>query len=221
MGVVAQIQQLLRVSGDTVRVLVEGMHKARLKELTAQDPYLEAAVARIPPSRKVIDPIRSEALVRSVKQVFEYYCEMVPKMAQETTDRIFGEEDPYALFDAVIQNVVLRFEAKQYILEQRDILSSLQALAEELGREAEVLRSERDVLEQVKEQMEKNQRDYFLREQMRVISEQLGEGENVQDEAVDLADQIQAIQNIPNDSREKLMEGVRASLQDAAQLPGG
>ena len=205
-GVVAQIQQLLRVSGDTVRVLVEGMHKARLKELTAQDPYLEAAVARIPPSRKVIDPIRSEALVRSVKQVFEYYCEMVPKMAQETTDRIFGEEDPYALFDAVIQNVVLRFEAKQYILEQRDILSSLQALAEELGREAEVLRSERDVLEQVKEQMEKNQRDYFLREQMRVISEQLGEGENVQDEAVDLADQIQAIQNIPNDSREKLMK---------------
>ena len=79
-GVVAQIQQLLRVSGDTVRVLVEGVHKARLKELTAQDPYLEAAVARIPPSRKVIDPIRSEALVRSVKQVFEYYCEMVPKM---------------------------------------------------------------------------------------------------------------------------------------------
>ncbi len=205
-GVVAQIQQLLRVSGDTVRVLVEGEYKARLKELTVTEPYLEAVVTKIPPSRKVIDPIRSEALVRSVKQVFEYYCDMVPKMPKETIDMIFAEEDPYSLFDQVVQNVILRHEAKQYILEQRDILSGLQALAEELGREAEVLRSERDVLEQVKEQMDKNQRDYFLREQMRVISEQLGEGDNTQDEAMEFADQIQAIQRIPDDSREKLMK---------------
>lgn len=205
-GVVAEIKQMMRSSEDVVRVLVEGLYKAKVNDLLSFEPYLELSVSRLPAAIKRKLPAgETEALMRAVKQGFEAYAAVAPKLADEVMLGILGTDDPRLLFDLIVQNLGFKFEDKQKLLEQRELNAQLSMLVQILASEAEILNLERDIFEQVKEQMDKNQRDYFLREQMKVISEQLGESENVQDEAMAFSDEINAIRCISEDAREKLL----------------
>ncbi|MDF2567192.1 MAG: ATP-dependent protease La [Oscillospiraceae bacterium] len=206
-GVVAEIKQLLKVSKDTFRVLVEGLYKAKIESLYSVEPYLEAEITKVPMAvRKVSESMEVQALVRSAQQVFDYYATVVPKMPNEILDSVLLEKDPYELFDKIVQNILLPYADKQKLLETKGIKNQLKTLIELIAKESELLKLENDIFNEVKEKMDKNQRDYFLREQLKLISEQLGESENVQDEAVDFSEQVEAIKNISEESREKLMK---------------
>jgi len=205
-GVVVKVKQLLKTQENTVRVLVEGLYRAEIVRFTSLEGYLECEIREMPyrPNRRSASEI--EAVVRAVKSIFDEYADVVPKLADELVASILTEEDPQKLFDTVVQNIMLRFEDKQKLLEKSDLYGRLRLLAATLKKEAGILAIERDIFEQVKDNMDRNQRDYYLREQLRVISEELGEGENVQEEAEEFAAAIDKIRNLSDESREKLMK---------------
>lgn len=202
-GVVAEIRQMLKTPDNITRVLVEGSYKAKLVETVQTEPYLAAEVRRIPFNTKITaDEVEITALVRSVRDIFYEYCTLVPKMPKELVNSVLGEDDPYRLCEAIVFNVNFPYEDKQKLLEASNIIVRLSLLAAILSREIEVNDIERQIQEQVKEQIDKGQREYYLREQMKAISSQLGE-EDPQDEAYEYLDKIYAL-NLPKETEEKL-----------------
>ena len=206
-GVVAKVSQLLNGGKNSFRVMVEGLFKANLVELTEDGPYLTATVRPISePRRHNLPEDVEEALCRAVLSTFDRYCDMVPQMPKEIISSVYSQKTAQGLFDKIVQNLYLQAEDKQALLEERHLADRLRLLIEILDHEAMVLSWERDIYDQVKEQMDKNQRDYFLREQMRVISNELGEGESPADESMEFVEEIKALKHMPEETKEKLLK---------------
>lgn len=204
-GVVAEIQQLLTISKDTVRVLVVGLYKAKMLSLNTEKAYLEARVSRINNRKVNIEKTEEEAITRALKQAYMLYCDSMPKVSQEAMDSVLNAVSMQGLFDAIIQNVMLKFVQRQNLLEITTIDEQCKQLVQILINEAEVLRLECDILEQVRDKMDQHQHEYFLREQMKLIAEQLGEDDEY-DEENSFEAKIKAIKNISDESREKLLK---------------
>ncbi len=180
-GVVAEIRQIVKVNGDITRVLVEGIYKAKLTGINAEnEEYLKGTVAKIPKSLKYkCTENEMEAICRTLKESFEKYATVMPRMPKELYLNVLNESDPFKLFDAIITNISLLTEDKQYLLERNDIAEILLTLNDVILKEFEVLSIAKQIQQQTSENAEKNQRDYFLREQMKVIKEQLGEDDDL------------------------------------------
>lgn len=208
-GVVCSIKQLLKADDSTIRVLIEGLYKARLLRLSTDKPFLIAEVKRIPHAnsrRKKLSDEQETALIRLVKAMFKEYCYALPNVPREVIARALAKDTPEELFTAIVPNLMCSYEDKQQLLEMNNIDDALELLAQVLERECTLLEIEHSIFEKVKQKMDKNQRDYFLREQLRVIEDELGEGDSPRDDACDFADRIDAIRNISDESREKLMK---------------
>ena len=173
-GVVCVIKQLLKADDSTIRVLVEGQYKARLVRLEGDDPYLSCEIKRIPRKRRAYDYEQEVALIRLVKAMFKEYCYALPNVPREIIARALAKETPPELFNAIVPNLLCTYEDKQALLECPDSYTALEMLAEILERECTLLEIEHSIFEKVKQKMDKNQRDYFLREQLRVIEDELG-----------------------------------------------
>lgn len=175
-GAVCSIRQLLRLPGGSARVLVEGLYRGRVAQMTQLLPYLEAEVERItpPPAR---GSARAEALIRQAYEIYGQYAGLAPT-TPETMVAILASNDPGYIADHIAQNVSLRSEDQQAILCELRPVRRLEKLCRILQREAEVLKLESDVESRVRQGLDQNQRDYYLREQLRVIREELGEGED-------------------------------------------
>ncbi|MBS1473900.1 MAG: endopeptidase La, partial [Massilimaliae sp.] len=179
-GVVAVIKQMLKGQEGVVHVMVEGLCRAKIVEYLEQNPSLVVELQECTVSkRRAVTVEEMEALMRVVKSLFESYSLLVPKMSKDIILEALSQDTPEGLFEAIAYNIMIPFEDRQELLEANSYYKRLKLLTEILQRESEVLSLERDIYEQVKEQMDKNQRDYFLREQMRVIAGELGEGEDV------------------------------------------
>lgn len=203
-GVVAEIKQVLRTPDNVTRVLVEGLYKAKLIHLKTDDAFMSAEVKKLPNySRAKIDELQLAAMERSLKEIFEQYSVYVPRMPKELFLSIMGEKDPYKLFENIVFNTMLSPESKQEMLESSSILTRLTLLLTYLTKEVEILQIEQGLQEQVREQIEQNQRDYYLREQLKAISSQLGEDENFQEEAMDYIQRIEVL-NLPEETASKL-----------------
>ena len=189
-GVVAEIRQILKTTDSTMRVLVEGMYKATVLDIEKIDPHLVFSVRRLEVKTVRTVDSKTQALVRSVKNAFEQYGFVSPKMPKELLESIQNEENPSKLFDSIVFNVLLGVEDKQKLLEAPTAVRGLELLMGMLLREAEILAIEKRIHEQVREQIDKNQREYYLREQMRIIASQLGETDSPQEEAYDYMDRI-------------------------------
>ncbi len=206
-GVVCTIKQLLKADDNTIRVLIEGKYRAKLVRILSATPFLLSDVRRMPrTSRKKHTEEETEGLMRFVKTLFQNYCGALPNVSQELVSRVLSKDDPEELFTAIVPNLLCAYEDKQALLEKTGAYAALEELAEVLDHECTLLEIEHGIYERVKERMDKNQRDYFLREQMRVIQDELGENESEQDEADEMAEKIRAIQNISEESREKLLK---------------
>ncbi len=205
-GVVAEIKQLLKISNDAVRVLVEGIYKAKMLDLDEHRQYLKASVVRL--SRRGIRASEASqtALRRSLLEAFTVYCEAMPKIPQEAIDRVVGSDNLKDMFDAVIQNVVLTYPERQKILELSSVYLQCEKLVQALLEEAQIIDLEQDIMDKVKERMDQNQNEYFLREQMRAIAEQLGEGDGVQEEAAQFEERIIRLKHMPEQTKEKLLK---------------
>lgn len=205
-GVVAEIKQVLKLPDKIMKVLVKGLYKARLVNLIDDGEKIMSVVKRLPShSRAKTDSNDTEALMRSVKSAFERYSSFFPKMPQELVLSVMTQEKPEKLFDLIVFNCTIGYREKQELLEESNILKRLTMLVTFLSSENEVLEIEQEINEQTQENMDKNQKEYFLREQMRVIQEQLGEGDGEENfRYISKAMSIECDEK----SREKLMKEI-------------
>ena len=205
-GVIAEIKQVLRVSDDLVKVLVEGKTRARLLELDAGEKYLQAtvrpvAVRGIPADKRN----QVEALVRSLKDCFEEYLSYSPQISKDVVYNIVSSDSPLYLSEYMPANLLFKYEDKQVILNESTLLGRLEKLLTLLRQECQIMDIERDLDDKVNARMDKGQREYYLREQMNVISEELGDAEDTRAEADTYRGKVKAL-NLDEESTEKLLK---------------
>ncbi len=205
-GVIAEIKQVLRVSDELVKVLVEGKARARLLELNDDGKYLHSTVRAVPVRGSGADKhTRTEALVRSLKECFENYLSFNPQISKDVVYNIVTSGDALFLSEYMPANLLLKYEDKQAILNESTLLGRLEKLLVLLRQECQVLEIERDLDDKVNAQMDKGQREYYLREQMHIISEELGDAEDTRAEAEEYRKKIEALQ-LDAESSEKLLK---------------
>lgn len=205
-GTIAEIKQLLKLPGGTFRVLVEGLSRARIKEYLALDPFIKVLVEEHQEGYETKTP-EVEALMRSVVNQFEQYVKAGKKIPPETVVSIISIEDPGRLADIIASHINLRAGDKQAILEALDVKKRLEKLSGILSREMEILNLERKINLQVRKQMEKTQKEYYLREQMRAIQKELGEKDERLAEGEELRERITQA-HFPKDVKEKALKEV-------------
>ena len=177
-GTVSNVKQILRLPGDNVRVMVEGSHRGRLVSLGKTTPFLQGEVEVFPAPEHTRNTPRTEALIRSTYELFERYAELSPRMTSDVLISVLSSEDPGYIADYIAQNIAMRASDKQAILEELQPVRRLTKLAHALSREVSILELEQEVQSKVREQLADNQRDYVLREQLKVIRQELGESED-------------------------------------------
>ena len=204
-GVIAEIKQVLRVSDDLVKVLVEGKTRARLLELNDGD-FLQASVRPVPVRGIGADKrTQTETLVRSLKDCFEEYLSYSPQISKDVIYNIVSSDSPLFLSEYMPANLLLKYEDKQTILNESSLLSRLEKLLMLLRQECQVLEIERDLDDKVNASLDKGQREYYLREQMHIISEELGDSEDTRAEADTYRQKIAALK-LDDESTEKLLK---------------
>ena len=161
-----------------MRVMVEGSARGRLISLGKTTPFLQGEVEVLPVPEHTRNTPRTEALIRSTYELFERYAELSPRMTGDVLISVLSSEDPGYIADYIAQNIAMRASDKQSILEELHPVRRLTKLAHALGREVSILELEQEVQSKVREQLADNQRDYVLREQLKVLRQELGEGES-------------------------------------------
>lgn len=203
-GVVAEIKQVLKLPENIMKVLVEGVYRANLVHLTDDGETLRAEVKRTSTySKAKINEVKAEAIMRSVKDVFERYVQFLPKMPKELIASVMTQDDPIKLFEAIAFNCSLNYRDKQTLLEESNILNKLSILSDCLSSEIEIMELESIINEQTRNNIDKGQKEYYLREQLRVIQEQLGEDDG--EEVFNYINDIMALK-IDDKSRDKLLK---------------
>lgn len=203
-GVVAEIKQVLKLPDNAMKVLVEGVYKANLVRLIDDGDSLRAEIKRSPAySRVKYDEVEAEAIMRSVKDIFEKYSTFFPKMPRELLASVMTQDSPIKLFETVTFNCGLNYRDKQTLLEESNIINKLSVLFACLTSEVEILELENLINEQTKNSIDKGQREYYLREQLRVIQEQLGEDDG--EDAFNYINDIMALK-LDDKSKEKLFK---------------
>ena len=207
-GVVAEVKQVLRVSGDLVKVLVEGKYRAKLSALDASGDFL-LSVVRPAPVRagKADDAVETEALLRALKAGFDEYLGMNPRLGKDVVFAIVSSDDPAFLSEYMPANLLFRYEDKQAVMDEGTLNGRLKKLIEMLRRECQVMKIEKEIAEKVNESMDKNQRDYYLHEQLHIISDELGEGDDTHAEADEYRRRITGL-HLAEDSEKKLLKEV-------------
>ena len=207
-GVVAEVKQVLRVSGDLVKVLVEGKYRAKLSALDASGDFLLSAVRPAPVrAGKADDAVETEALLRALKAGFDEYLGMNPRLGKDVVFAIVSSDDPAFLSEYMPANLLFRYEDKQAVMDEGTLNGRLKKLIEMLRRECQVMKIEKEIAEKVNESMDKNQRDYYLHEQLHIISDELGEGDDTHAEADEYRRRITGL-HLAEDSEKKLLKEV-------------
>ncbi len=207
MGVVARVKQILKLPHDNFRVVVEGEYRASIAEIVQETPHF-VAVVQERYDRLVSSHMMEEALVRQCRDVFEEYAELVPKIAPDVLMTVATDERAGHLADYIASNLSMPYEEKQRILNLLSINNRVETLLRILHKECQVLQLEKKIEEKVQQQMDENQRDYYLREQIRAISEELGAEDNPLEEASDYAARIEELA-LPHTITEPLMKECR------------
>ena len=207
-GVVAEVKQVLRVSEDLVKVLVEGKYRAKLTELDTSGDFLLSAVRPAPVrAGKAEDAVETEALLRALKTGFDEYLGMNPRLGKDVVFAIVSSDDPAFLSEYMPANLLFRYEDKQAVMDEGTLNGRLKKLVEMLRRECQVMKIEKEIAEKVNESMDKNQRDYYLHEQLHIISDELGEGDDTHAEADEYRRKITEL-HLAEDSEKKLLKEV-------------
>ncbi len=219
-GTVSHIRQILRVSETNVRVMIEGKYRAHLVKLKQREPYLLGTVEPVEEQKSSSsNAMLTEALLRQCYAVFTEYHEAAPRMSTEVMTTVLSSRDPGYLADYIAQNTNLRYQDKQEILEEVRPLERLKKLNEILARELEVIAIEQELEGKVRERLTRIQKDYILREQMKVLQEELGEGDP-NGEIMEYQEAILKLE-LPEEIEEKLLKEVdRLSKQPYGSAEG-
>ncbi|MBO5857475.1 MAG: LON peptidase substrate-binding domain-containing protein, partial [Clostridia bacterium] len=194
-GVVAEVKQVIKLPNtEVLRVVVEGKYRATITEPIKTKPILKAVVTEVSPKpvRKV-DAAYSEALVRTLRDLFDDYAELLPRLSPDVEMTVHTEDSVGTLADYIVSNTLLMFEDKQELLSELNPLKRAERLCSVLIKETEILGLQHSIHDEVHERMDKNQRDYFLREQLKVISQELNDEESPEEESEKYKEKINAL----------------------------
>lgn len=197
MGVVGRVRQIVKLPHDNFRIIVDGEYRATAVEILQTDPYF-MVIAQEHQDKPVSSALLEAALVRECRQQFERYADLVPKMAPDVMFGVASDDDAGHLADFVASNLNMPIEEKQRILNIQSVSSRMETLLRILDKECQILELERKIEEKVQEQMDENQREYYLREQIRAISEELGQGDDPLEESGEYTKAINEL-NLPEE----------------------
>jgi ATP-dependent Lon protease len=189
-GVVGVVARMLKVPDGTLRVLVQGAQRVRLGPYVAEQPYLVARIDELPDV--VEDGPELEALTRNVQRTFSQIIEQIPYLPEELQMAVANLDDPAALAHLIGGALRVSTEEKQRLLEELDVVARLRHLSQILTRELEVVQLGTQIQSQVESEIDKGQREFFLRQQMKAIQDELGEGDEQQAEVNELREKIEA-----------------------------
>lgn len=206
-GTVSVVKQILKLPGETIRILVQGKYRARITECIQSEPYLFGRVETVSDLPYSKASPKTEALLREAQALYEHFLELTGRSVQDGLGALLTSQDLGYIADYITQNSTINYTDKQRILEQLHPLKRLEQATILLGRELHILQLETEIQEKVQESVNKGQRDYYLREQMRVIQNELGEG----DEEEELQQYHDAITKLeaPEEVIEKLLKELR------------
>ena len=234
-GTIAAVKQIVRMPHKVVRVLAEGLERGELSHFEREDDYLEAEIIRFEKDTELEALPEScvEAMVRNLQDIFQLYCSENGKQAKELAGQLAGETDLEKLMNQIMINLPLFYEDKQKLLEAVNLSDRYELLCLLMNKEIEVMRFKRELQEKVKARVDKNQREYLLREQLKVIREELGEDTTLTDadhfaEAVKklkaskevkekLEKEISRFRNMGNNSAESSV--LRGYIETMLELP--
>jgi ATP-dependent Lon protease len=189
-GVAGVVARMLKVPDGSLRILVQGGQRVELGGAVQRDPYL---IARVAPAPDVLEPSAElEALFRNVQQTFTQIVEQVPYLPEELQLAVANVDDPAELAHMIAGSLRIKTGERQQLLEERDVARRLRRLSELLAREAELISIGSKIQSQVESEIDKGQREFFLRQQMKAIQEELGEVDEAAAEAADLRERIDA-----------------------------
>lgn len=221
-GCVARIRQVVEQTGSdgTAKLLVEGVRRAKILRILDDDPYYRVEVEQYLTVPESLDFNELEAWRRKLIQSLEEYAGASSKFSPEAIVAISGMNDASEAADTITANLALKQTEKQELLEAIDPIDRIQRLVLILGREKYIAELEHDIGEKVRQTVEKNQKEYFLREQMKVIQSELGEHESVQDEIAAFQEQLKNA-NIPEEARPRLEKEINRLSRMPAGYPEG
>lgn len=214
-GTISKIKQLLKLPGDTIRVLVEGISRAKIEEIISDDAYFLVDVTEHEVDHNSSDS-ELEALRRSVLVVFDEYIKANPKIAPETLITVTDIEDISRFADVIASNLTIKIEEKQEILSLFDAKDRLEKIYEIISKELEILEIERKISSRVRKQIDKSQKEYYLREQMKAIQKELGEKEGHQEDIDRYREKLEKLE-LP----EEVVEKVEKELDKLSKLSPG
>ncbi len=197
-GVVGIVARMLKVPDGTIRILVQGAQRVKLGPYVAEEPYLVARIAEQPDALEPSPEL--EALTRNVQRTFSEIIEQIPYLPEELQMAVANIDDPAALGHLIAGALRISTEEKQALLEQVNVAKRLRHLAKILARELEVVQLGTQIQSQVESEIDKGQREFFLRQQMKAIQDELGEGDEQQAEVNELRERIEAA-DLPEHAR--------------------
>lgn len=218
-GTVSKIRQMLKLPNGTIRVLVEGMHRAEIVGYSENPDYYEVFANELHEEEVLSSEL--DALMRTVLNQFENYVSLSKKISPETLAAVQDIDDPGKLADVITSHLSLKIKDKQEILETLNIRERLEKLISILNNEREILELEKQISQRVKKQMEKTQKEYYLREQMKAIQKELGDREGRAGEAEELREKLEQTK-VPDEVKDKIEKEIdRLEKTPAASAEGG
>jgi ATP-dependent Lon protease len=211
-GVVGAVARMLKIPDGTLRILVQGAQRVRITEWVQTEPYLVAKVEELPD--EVHESPELTALMRNVQETFGRIVEQAPYLPEELQLAVANLDDPSALSHLIAGSLRMRTEDKQELLVEADVARRLRRLAELLARELEVISIGSEIQSQVQSEIDKGQREYVLRQQLKAIQEELGEFDESAEEARELREQLDEVR-LPEDVRKQ----AERELRRLEQLP--
>ena len=207
-GTVALIKQVVKMPKGLIRVLVEGLGKAELIAFEPGMDYLEAEIVlQEYQDASEMDPNEQEAMLRELREMFTVYCKESQKISRELMTQLLELTRPVKLLDQIAINLPMSYEQRQTYLEAMDLKTKFDLISAFLTNEAEIIRIRAELQAKIKERIDKNQKDYILREQMKLIREELGE-DNVQSDIEKFKEKTEALQ-ASEEVKDKLREEIR------------
>ncbi|MFA7572750.1 MAG: LON peptidase substrate-binding domain-containing protein, partial [Lutispora sp.] len=216
-GTISKVKQLLKLPGDTIRVLVEGISRAEIDSIISQEPYFLVDVIEHDDDIED-DSAEIEALKRSVTDSFEDYVKLNSKIAPEILVTVSTVEDADRLADIIASNMTIKIEEKQEILAQFEVKARLEMLYSVILKELDILELERKINNRVRKQIDKTQKEYYLREQMKAIQKELGDKDGFEEEIEEYKDKLSKLE-LPEEVVNKVEKEIDRLSKMSASSP--
>ncbi|ADD01921.1 ATP-dependent protease La [Thermoanaerobacter italicus Ab9] len=207
-GTITKVKQMLKLPGELIRVLVEGISRAEIQQITRDDEFFEVEVIEKEEQKEIEKTPELEALMRSVTSAFKEYVNMTSGLPIESLYSVLNIEEPGRLADMIAAHISLNTNQSQQLLECFDVNKRLETLLEFLMKELEILSIEKEINAKVRSRIDKLQKEYYLREQLKAIKAELGETDEIDQEVEEYEKKIEE-KDLPEEVRKKAKEELK------------